>query len=357
MSAVARNLDPCTTECCGTEDWDYLICGLDARYDDCCDGEDFDAQVNALDICGCLTSATNTKLYAIDNEDYDVRDGSDGTIWTYEDCASKVGPTLVSPADGAVLDCQACEGCGAGSFNLKWDRMCNACSYDIEIMDEDGNVIVSIVDEKITGTSCNFFFNTADLDQLVCGSSYQWHVREANTDCECIHSRWSETWGFTVATSSSNGVQLISPEMAATDIGTTNVGFSWTSVPGANDLQLCAVAQRQPVRRPGEPGNLHHRLQLRRPAGLQQDLLLAGEGLEGHHPALNEQRGRLHHHGRAGSASASGCGSADPGAHHQHPARDADNPDLDLCHHRDWRRAGRGGDCPHRQDSETLVLN
>ena len=25
---------------------------------------------------------------------------------------------------------------------LKWERICNACSYDIEIMDEEGNVIV-----------------------------------------------------------------------------------------------------------------------------------------------------------------------------------------------------------------------
>ena len=75
-----------------------------------------------------------------------MRDGSNGTIWTYEDCASKVGPTLLGPADGTVLDCMACEGCGAQPFTLKWDRMCNSCSYDIEIMDEDGNVVISLVD-------------------------------------------------------------------------------------------------------------------------------------------------------------------------------------------------------------------
>ena len=80
--------------------------------------------------------------------------------------------------------------------------------------------------------SSNFF------SELVCGSTYQWHVREANTDCECIHSRWSATWTFTVATSSANGVKLIAPEMAATDIGTTNIGFSWTSVPDATSYSF-----------------------------------------------------------------------------------------------------------------------
>jgi len=243
-SAVARNLTPCETACCGTEDWDYLVCGLDTipcEGDDC-PTEDFDSQTNALDICGCLTSATNTKLWAIDNNFYDVSDGSEGTIRTYEDCASKVGPTLISPAADSVIDCQACEGCGASPFTLKWNRICNACSYDVEIMDEDGNVVISLVDITVTGTTCTFYFNPGDreefFEELVCGSSYQWHVREANTDCECIHSRWSDTWNFTVATSSLNGVQLIAPTMAATDIGTTNIGFSWTSVPDATSYSF-----------------------------------------------------------------------------------------------------------------------
>ena len=40
FSGVARNLDPCETACCGTEDWDYLICGLGTESDG---PEDYDA--------------------------------------------------------------------------------------------------------------------------------------------------------------------------------------------------------------------------------------------------------------------------------------------------------------------------
>jgi len=69
--------------------------------------------------------------------------------------------------------------------------------------------------------------------ELACGETYSWHAREANTDCECIHSQWSDIWTFTVAVASINGVKLISPKMAASDVGTTNIGFSWTSVPDA----------------------------------------------------------------------------------------------------------------------------
>jgi hypothetical protein len=138
----------------------------------------------------------------------------------------------------------ACEDCSAQPFTLKWDRMCNSCSYDIEIMDEDGNVVNSLVDIELTGTgSCSFVFNPQNSEydffsELVCGSTYKWRVREANTTCECIHSQWSATWTFTVATASSNGVKLIAPEMAATDIGTTNAGFSWTSVPDATSYSF-----------------------------------------------------------------------------------------------------------------------
>jgi len=119
--------------------------------------------------------------------------------------------------------------------------MCESCSYDVEIMDEDGNVIISLVDIIVTGETCEFYFNPDDTDffsRLNCGSSYQWRVREADTDCECIHSRWSDTWTFTVAASALDGVRLISPEVAATNTGTTNIGFSWTSVPDATSYSF-----------------------------------------------------------------------------------------------------------------------
>jgi hypothetical protein len=235
-SGAARNLDPCETACCGTEDWDYLICGLG-------DGptEIFMVMPSALRLCGCLTVDTNTILWAIDFDDYDVAKGLDGSLWSYEDCAAKIGPTLTSPADGAVLDCEPCAGCDAANFTLKWERMCEACSYDIQIMDEDGNLIIEWVDEDITGDPPDLFVDgtTDDGDYyLDCGMTYTWKVREANTSCECVHSPWSETWTFTIAVGAADAIQLLAPTKGAMDVPINNIGFSWTSVRNASSYSF-----------------------------------------------------------------------------------------------------------------------
>jgi len=238
-SGVARNLTPCETACCGTEDWDYLICGM-ASYGDLGGPyypyEDFDAWTSSLRICGCLSLDTNSILWAIDTDTYDVTDGSGdndlwGGLWSYEDCAAKHGPDLVSPADGSVLDCELCAGCGAQPFTMKWERMCNACSYDIEIMDEDGNLIVDWVDIDITGTPPSLY---VDELGITCGETYTWHVREANTSCECVHSPWSETWSFTVTVGGADAISLLAPDEGSLGVPVSSVGFSWTSVPDAD---------------------------------------------------------------------------------------------------------------------------
>ncbi|MDD5511227.1 MAG: hypothetical protein PHI12_10510 [Dehalococcoidales bacterium] len=247
-SGVARNLTPCETDCCGTEDWDYLIAGLAPHeYSDCSSGEGFDNEPSALRICGCLSADTNSVLWAIDTQCYDVTDGSGdndccGGLWSYEDCAAKHGPTLTSPEDGAIVACDVCDTCEGAPMTLKWERMCLACSYDIEIMDEDGNVIIDIVDEEITGDPPTYYLeggisyiaqpvNGYLYGSLECGRTYTWHVREANTETdECVHSPWSETWSFTIEASSANAVKLIAPEQGDIIAQRTGVGFSWSSV-------------------------------------------------------------------------------------------------------------------------------
>ena len=77
-SGVARNLTPCDTACCGTEDWDYLICGLDPFIQGPIQW--FNMEPSALKICGCLTMDTNSVLWAINSRYYDVSDGSDGSL-------------------------------------------------------------------------------------------------------------------------------------------------------------------------------------------------------------------------------------------------------------------------------------
>ncbi|MFC1956736.1 WD40/YVTN/BNR-like repeat-containing protein [Chloroflexota bacterium] len=238
LSGVARNLDPCETDCCGAETWDYLVCGL---TDQGSGGEDFDNQPSALRICGCLSIDTNSILWAIDWTDYDVSDGSDGSLWSYEDCAAKIGPTLTAPADGTVIDCEPCAGCDAAAFTLKWERMCEACSYDIQIMDADGNTIVEWTDVDITGDPPSLFVDgTLDVGYyyLECGENYTWKVREANTACECVHSPWSETWSFTIAVGAADAINPLAPTKGAMDVPIENIGFSWTSVRNATSYSF-----------------------------------------------------------------------------------------------------------------------
>ena len=238
-SGAARNLAPCETDCCGEDSWDYLIAGMTTGP-----GEDFTwapaGEPTHLRICGCTSIDTNSVLWAIDGEFYDVTDGSVGTLWSYEDCAAKKGPVLTSPADGAILDCDVCATCDVTPFTLKWDRICLACSWDIEIMDEDGNVILEYLDEDIDGDPPEYYF---DETGLYCGNTYTWHVREANTETgECVHSPWSETWSFTIAASSGDAVKLIAPEAGAMGVPLTGVGFTWSSVSKATSYSFVLSA-------------------------------------------------------------------------------------------------------------------
>ncbi|MDD5511180.1 MAG: hypothetical protein PHI12_10275, partial [Dehalococcoidales bacterium] len=243
-SGVARNLTPCETDCCGEEDWDYLIAGLGTMEPNpvpyWSPTELFNNEPSALRICGCLSKDTNSVLWAIDMDWYDVTDGSDGSLWNYEDCAAKRGITLTSPEDGAIVACDVCASCEGSPLTFKWERMCLACSYDIEIMDEDGNVIAAIEELEITGDPPSLYWDGYDCPDdcavgcqspLECGRTYTWHVREANTETdECVHSPWSETWSFTIEASSANAIKLIAPEQGAVVAQRTGVGFSWSSV-------------------------------------------------------------------------------------------------------------------------------
>jgi len=247
-SGVARNLTPCETDCCGEDSWNYLIAGTSSianvigtttTLND--DGEYFFAEPSALRICGCTDIETPSILWAIDwDYEYDIAKGLDGTLWSYEDCAAKKGIVLTAPKDGAVLDCDVCATCDVTPFTLQWKRMCLACSYDIEIMDEDGNLIWEEIDTATTGDPPKFYFNESGL---FCGNTYTWHVREANTSTgECVHSPWSETWSFTIAASSGDAVQLIAPEAGAMGVPLTGVGFTWSSVSKATSYSFVLSA-------------------------------------------------------------------------------------------------------------------
>jgi hypothetical protein len=242
-SGVARCLTPAEDVCCGEESWDYLIQGLSA-YE-----EYFELQPSALKICGCLTADTNSHLYAIDDywEWYDMSDGSDGTLWVYEDCFAKAAPALLTPADDATIPADPCY-CWNDEFVLKWDRQCNACSYDIQIAyDEDFNEIVpgwDVVEfDPPAGANPSMVVPNLGLGTGSCATTFYWRVRSADAETdEIIHSFWSEVRSFTVAQGAAAAIELTAPTNGATNVPTTSVSFTWSSVAGATGYDFVLSA-------------------------------------------------------------------------------------------------------------------
>jgi len=258
-SGVARCLEPIVTICCGggQAEWDYLTWGLvptDESYP-----TRFIMPPQALKICGCLTPDTDSKLFAIDgpmDDDsygyYDMCEGQVGTVWTFEDCYAKKAVELTSPADGFVLPTSAC-GCCNVPFVMKWDRLCDACCYEIQFaLDKDFTEIVTpqsmLVDDKVDSIPYFDWYCPLDYGMSATNPSaflgcyftpettYYWRIRAVQAEtCQEIKSWWSEPLSFTVApTSAAAAIDLVSPVPGATGVGTMNVGFSWHLLASAN---------------------------------------------------------------------------------------------------------------------------
>jgi len=267
LTGVARRLNPAEETVCPTcVEWDYLIAGLTdytCMAGDCPNIEEsFDAIPDALKICGCLTPDSNSKLFAIDSTGYEMfheefdksgSDGQDGTVWMFEDCYAKKAPDLISPYDGGTLPSDPCE-CIPLPFTMKWDRLCDACSYDIQIaLDEDFNEVIfdsrHMCDSMTAIDPCcsyrppegetpsAYFMDIwGEYRLLICEFTYYWRVRAADaaTD-QIIHSWWSDAWSFTVAPGPGTGVELISPENGATGVAVKDIPFSWSEVASADE--------------------------------------------------------------------------------------------------------------------------
>jgi hypothetical protein len=232
-TGVARCLTPIVEICCdvGEAEWNYLTWDLcwENSGEECAD---FRMPPQALKICGCLSADTNSHLFAIDlftpeGPYYDMDEGLYGTVWTFEDCYAKKGVELVSPDDGFVVGVDSCDCCNA-PFALRWDRLCDACCYEIEFAtDEDFTDIYYYTwficpdtpMEPMTWVGCDF-----DPE-----FTYYWRVRavEAET-CQDIYSWWSDVQSFTVSPmADAASIDLVAPEAGATGVPTKNVGFSW----------------------------------------------------------------------------------------------------------------------------------
>jgi len=234
FTGVARSLERLVTVCTTCLTWDFLHVGLGLEMDK----EDFEATPDALKICGCLTADTNSKLFALDDgwSDYDMVDGIDGALWTFEDCYAKKAPETTAPEDGAVIPADPCS-CYSVPFTLTWDPLCDACYYEIQFaLDEDFTMLIGVNGltvkelefQEIEGDVPSFSIMGGPAGGLSCETTYYWRVRASKAATEqVIHSWWSDGY-FSVAPSLlAAQIDLVSPMSGATGVAIKNLGFSW----------------------------------------------------------------------------------------------------------------------------------
>jgi len=258
VTGVARCLNPAEEVACGEATWDYLIEDVNVYHGA------FTLEPSSLKICGCLTPDTNSKLWAIDDARYyngtvieeDPRYISTlGRLWTYEDCYAKAGPALNSPANDALVDADPCY-CWNDAFTLKWDRQCDACSYNLQIsLDEDFTEVLNDIDisgkdgdcneidyEPSSGTSPSYVVGNMALGTGSCGTKFYWRVRSADAETgEIIHSPWSEVRSFTVAAGPMAQVTLTNPGNGATGVAVSNIPFTWDAVADSTGYEFSLV--------------------------------------------------------------------------------------------------------------------
>jgi len=257
VTGVARCLNPAEEVACGEAMWDYLI-------ESVADTAAFTLEPSSLKICGCLTPDTNAKLWAIDDNPYydnfanalfgsGEDDSTIGRLWTYEDCYAKAGPALNSPADNVVVDADPCL-CVNDAFTLKWDRQCDACSYNLQIAyDEDFTEVVldwsgkdgdcnEIDYEPPSGSNPSYVVANGALGDGSCGTTFYWRVRSADAETgEIIHSPWSEVRSFTVAVGPMAAVTLTNPSNGAIGVSVSNIPFTWDAVADATGYEFSLV--------------------------------------------------------------------------------------------------------------------
>jgi hypothetical protein len=277
-SGVARILNPAAQDCCGDLSWDYL-------WTDLWPDAEFTVQANNIAICGDASGGAST-IWAIDTgylgiEEGGYYDGWDecdtafidsdvGRLWKYVDVYSKSGPELIGIPDGSVVPTGVCEGdCTNEDFVLEWDRLCDACEYDIQIsLNEAFTHIVwntSTIAGAWTGAgfvthedcadgvleSCESdmtFYKPADpcapsivvpKGTLEANTTYWWRVRARAAETgEVYRSWWSDKWSFTVAVGSGGAIKLTAPDDGATNVPTDGIVFTWTNVQGADSYAM-----------------------------------------------------------------------------------------------------------------------
>jgi hypothetical protein len=258
----------------------------------------------SLKMCGCLSADTDTMLWAIDDEStewaelscldddsdqdcvcpwtladpncecdggegcvqglqgqYGAPDGRgynpgslQGMLWYFSDCMAKKGPTLITE-DGMMVSCDPVTG-RAGQVNLKWEQLCLANSYDIEIAKDEAFTLKVL--DYASGVACSGFRPESSLSpaafipaggslsaigsgtpelavatHLECGHTYYWRVGVMSCATgQSIYSPKSEKRTFTVkvgtpVSAPTSGIQVLAPPNGGVGLPIDSPAFSW----------------------------------------------------------------------------------------------------------------------------------
>lgn len=270
ISGVARCLDPASAQCCGDLSWDYLFTNL-------LPSPLFSVEPDVLDICGCVTEDGDTTIYAIDGRAYyngwdgchaEFNDPEWGRLWQHTDCFSKAAPEPIGVHDGTTIASDPCE-CVNEEFILEWDRLCDACEYEIEIALDKGFTHVIWETNSICANwpsaSCDTYVDCYDnlrdtcesdirlIDPsdpcspsilvpqgtLDCNQTYWWRVRaNLGEPGEIYRSQWSKAMSFTIAVGPKGAVKLTAPANGTTRVSLHDVIFTWTAVADARAYEF-----------------------------------------------------------------------------------------------------------------------
>jgi hypothetical protein len=273
-SGVARILNPASQNCCGTLGWDYL-------FDNLCEYESFANEPTDIELCGDASGGATT-IFAIGVQPYlgdsyydgwcdcytEFCDSCDGRLWKFNDVFSKSGPELIGVADGATIPSDPCD-CVNEDFVLEWDRLCDACEYDIEIAIDEGFKHkvwkTSTICAEWSSASCvehdacglgvlafcgdeGTFYKPSDpcapsivvpQGTLDCNQQYWWRVRARAAETgEAYRSWWSDKWSFTVAVGPDGAIKLTAPDDGATNVPLESIVFTWTAVADADSYEM-----------------------------------------------------------------------------------------------------------------------
>jgi hypothetical protein len=174
-------------------------------------------------------------------------EGEQGTVWTFEDCyAKKQVEGLVTNGGNNLIGTSACDCCNI-PFNINWDRLCDACCYDIEFaLDPEFTQIVYPYDIQdaeegyVPDFDCycpadevGAAAGTHPIAYLECyfqpETTYYWRVTATQAATgQAIRSWPSEYQTFTVAPQAeAAAIELVAPAPGALNQPIKNVGFSW----------------------------------------------------------------------------------------------------------------------------------